>query len=271
MLLSLVLERLITDLEERQESLRADRHTHTVYLKEHDAREIILNSFATVLKAIERKATLVDMSVSVGRRIMQQLRLPRNSIRACHTGWFVLVSYIEAGLIEHRLQHVKTKRNRTSKYLTYQILVKDKKALMELWDQIVEEENIDLFPSNVPPAPWVSGMHETGIGIVKKSRPGIIKGFSPEKQPIVFNMLNKLGQTAWMVNKPMFEVIEYFINNELDDNPLKFTSEENQQRRESLYIETSSVYRLAKKHLETNFYHLYNTDFRGRVYCNTAL
>lgn len=269
--MSQILEALITDLSDRQKTLRADRHTHTVYLKQYDARDLILNSFAIVLKSIERKATLVDMAVSIGRRVMQRLRVPRNSIKACHTGWFILVSYIEVGLIEHRLQHGKTKKGRASKYLTYQVLVKDKKALMELWDQIVEQEQLDLFPSDRPPAPWVSGTHETGIGIIKKARPGVIKNLTPQNQPIVFNVLNKLGQTAWMVNRPVFEVLEHYLDLEDGPNPLKYKEEKNDQRRESLYIETSSVYRIAKKHLDTNFYHLYNNDFRGRIYCNTAL
>jgi DNA-directed RNA polymerase len=265
-----ILEAIIEDLEERKGSLRADRHTHTHYLKEYDAKDIVLNSFAVVLKAIERKATLVDMAVSVGRKVMQQTTAPRSSLVACHTGWFVVISYIEVGLLEHKLQHGLTKKGRASRYLTYQVSVKDRKKLLQLWDQIVTEEHVDLFPISQPPGDWTSGTHPTGFNIVKKSTPGVLRRFTPEKTPIIFNVLNKMGRTAWMVNQPIFKVVEHFMEEKGERTPLKFRHEKDARRRESLYIEAASVYRLAKKNLNNNFYHLYNADFRGRLYPATA-
>jgi len=146
-----ILKDLITDFDFRKATLRADRNQYTHFLKEEDARKIILFSFAHVVKGVERKATLVDLAVTLGRRVRQKLRLSRNSIAACQVGWFVLISFFEVGLLQYELSKTERKGKR-SKYMAYSISVKNRKLLFDLWEELNTEEDIDLFPMNEPPA-----------------------------------------------------------------------------------------------------------------------
>ncbi len=264
-----ILKALIDDFNFRKATLRADRNQYTHFLKDEDARRIILFSFGHIIKGVERKATLVDLAVTLGRRVRQKLRLSRNSTAACHVGFFVLVSFFEIGLLEYKL--VKTdKKGRRSKYLTYTVSVKNKKALFELWEELNTEEEIDLFPVNTPPEPWTGPMHPLGYSIIKKSSPEITSKINKEEHQMLFDVLNKLGSTPWIINKPLLDVIEYYMEAPEEGNPLKYKQEKDFEKKESLYIELSSIQRLAKKNIDKVFYHLYNTDFRGRLYPNTA-
>lgn len=87
------LEKLVSDFEFRKKTLRADRNQYTFFLKNEDSKRIILYSFAHIIKGLERKATLVDLAVTVGRRVRQRLKQQRSSIAACQVGWFILVSF----------------------------------------------------------------------------------------------------------------------------------------------------------------------------------
>lgn len=179
-----VLEKLTQDLERRLLMLRADRNIHTFVLKDKSAKELITSSFATVIKGLEKKATLVDLAVTMGRRLRQKFKLSRDSIACCHIGWFILVSYFECNILTYKLVH-QVKKGRTSKYPSYEIVVKSKKSVNELWE-LLEAEEIDLFPVGSPPAPWVSGFHVTGVGIIKKGETPLLKKLSPSNQPIFF-------------------------------------------------------------------------------------
>jgi DNA-directed RNA polymerase len=264
-----ILKALIDDLEFRKSSLRADRNQYTAFLKNEDARKLILLSFAHVVKGVERKATLVDLATTIGRRVRQKLRLSRNSIAACQVGWFILISFFEVKLIEYTLAKTN-KKGKASKHRTYNVSVKNKKTLFDLWDEINTIEEVDLFPSNEPPAPWTTAMHPLGYSIVKKSSPEVTGKFNAEEHQMVFDVLNKLGSTPWIINQPILELVEYYLEAPEENNPLKFKQEKDLEKKESLFIEISSIQRLARKNVDKLFYHLYNTDFRGRFYPNTA-
>ena len=265
------LEKLTLDLGERKQLLRADRNIHTFFLKDEDPQKLIIYSFGHILKGIERQATLVDIAVTLGRRIRQKYKVKRDTIGACHVGWFIIISFIEVGLLSVILKHTKTKKGKGSKYPSYIVAVKNKKELFALWDEISKtEEEIDLFPSKQKLSPWVSGLHETGIPIVKKSSNELLSKFNKEEHQYLFDVLNKLSSTPWLINLPVLNVLEFFMENETEKTPLKFKTEKDIERRESLFIETSSIIKLAKRHQHAVFYHLYNFDFRGRIYPNTA-
>lgn len=261
----------MADFEFRKKTLRADRNQYTYFLKNEDGRRIILYSFAHIVKGIERKATLVDLAVTVGRRVRQKLKQKRSSIAACQVGWFILVSFFETGLLKYTLEKTD-KKGKKSKHRSYNVVSSNKKLLFELWDEIaVLEEEIDLFPVPTPPARWDGPVHPLGYSIIKKSSPEIHRQMSPDKQPLVFKALNKLGETPWMINKPVLDVIEYYLEQPPEGNPLKAKTEKDYEKRESLVIEITSIVKIARKNVNKVFYHLYNTDFRGRLYPNTAL
>lgn len=265
-----IITRLVKDFDERKLVLRADRNQYTNFLKDEDAKRIILYSFAHIIKGVERKATLVDLAVTLGRRVRQKLRLKRNSVAACQVGWFILISFFEIGLLSYQLEK-SDKKGRKSKYLAYIVIVKDKKALFDLWDELNKEDKIDLFPMGVPPGDWKTPNHDLGYAIIKKSSPEITAQLTVESTPMIYSMLNKLGRQPWMINSPILEVIEHYMDSYvIEGNPLKFKTETDTEKKASLFIETTSIIRLARRNADRLFYHLYNLDFRGRIYGNSA-
>ena len=99
-----VLDRLVEDLAYRMSVL--DKRQSASYLNTLSPRDIIEFSYTHVLKGLERKATLVEVAASIGRRLRQKLRMKQDSILDVQGGWYVLISYIETGIIGYRKKHV---------------------------------------------------------------------------------------------------------------------------------------------------------------------
>jgi hypothetical protein len=254
---------LVSNLFERQKYLRADKNQYTVCVRHKSAVWLVLQAFPHIIKGLEKRSTLVDLAITVGRRIRQKLKLKPDGVAACQLGFFVLISFFEVGLLTYKLNRIDKKSGRKSKYMTYEIVLKDKDALFSIWDEIKDEEGLDLYPTNTPPDDWVTGIHSTGAGLVKKGTPEVLKLFSAKNQPIVFNSLNKVSKTPWLVNLPMIAVIEYYSNQPDGlENPLAYKQETNEQKRQSKFIVVDSCLRIAKHHQDKLMYSLYSCDFR---------
>ena len=239
------------------------------------AEYLISFSYPHVLRAIERRGTLVELSSAIGRRLRQKQKLQQDSIAEIQAGWFVVISFIDIGLISYTKE--KTSRStKTSKYRSYVVLAKDWESLKSLIET-VDLDNCDMFPVNKTPAPWVPGYpyhSTTGTPIIKK---GSSMQLDPFKNPtqemdVLFRVLNKLSSTGWRINDRVFSVYKAYMD--LDDNPekspFKYAREIDKKKRKSMLIEAEAVRKLAEKHSNKAFYHLYNFDFRGRIYPNTA-
>jgi len=261
-----ILDRLTEDLEYRKSIL--DKRQAANFLTNMSARDIIEFSYIHVLKGLERNGTLVDVASSIGRRLRQKLRQKQNSILDVQGGWFVLISYIELGILGYRKKH--TYRNgKKDKHRSYFLYAKDWKAIKELMD-LVDTEKVDMFPVSAPPEDWQGEAYhiDTGISVIKKGYEAALKYFQENDMSYIVNTLNKLSHTAWRINEPVFEVYKQCMTSE--QNPFKFTKEIDPIKRASLIIEAEAIQRLAEKHIGRPFYHLYNLDFRGRIYPNTA-
>ena len=261
-----ILDLLTEDLEYRQNML--DKRQSASFLSEMCAREIIEFSYIHVLKGLERKLTLVEVACSIGRRLRQKLRQKQNTVLDAQGGWFVLISYIELGILGYRKKH--TYRNgRKDKHRSYFIFAKDWKAIKDMMD-LVNEENCDMFPVNSPPELWKGEIyHEsTGICVIKKGHETALKYFENNDMSYIVDTINKLQSTGWRINDFMFNVYNECMHSEV--NPFKYTTEIDPIKRASLIIEAEAIQSLAEKHTDKPFYHLYNLDFRGRIYPNTA-
>ena len=260
------LDKLTKDLEYRQGML--DKRQAASFLTEMGARDIVEFSYTHILKGLERNSSLVEVASSIGRRLRQKLRQKQNSVLDIQGGWFVLISYIELGILGYRKKH--TYRNgKKDKHRTYFIYAKDWVAIKELLD-LVDTEKCDMFPVNTPAAPWDGSAYHstTGISVIKKGYEDALKYFEKNDMSYIVDTLNKLNNTAWRINQPVFEVYKQCMHSE--SNPFKFTKEIDPIKRASLIIEAEAIQRLAEKNLDKPFYHLYNLDFRGRIYPNTA-
>jgi len=261
-----ILESLTEDLRYRQQQL--NKRQSASYLTEMDAKDIIEFSYAHILKGLERKATLVDVASSIGRRLRQKLREKPNSILDVQGGWFVIISYIELGIINYRKKH--TYRNgKKDKHRSYFLYAENWQAIKELMD-LIDTEKCDMFPVKKPARPWTQSAYheETGIGVVKKGHQSALKLFENSDMSYILETLNKLNNTAWRINDAVFDVYRECMHK--DNNPFKFTKEIDPVKKASLIIEAEAIQRLAEKHIGEPFYHLYNLDFRGRIYPNTA-
>jgi hypothetical protein len=139
----MTIQLLAENLAERQKYLRADRNQYTVCLKEENPEWIIKQSFPHIIKGIEKRSTLVDLAITVGRRIRQKLKLPKDGVSSCQVGFFILIAFFETGLISYKLKRVKKKNGKTSKFKTYEVVIKNKNQLFSLWEQSLKK---DTFP-----------------------------------------------------------------------------------------------------------------------------
>jgi hypothetical protein len=254
--MSTILEALQKDLARRQAALRADRNSHTIVLKDLDPEPMIVNAFAVIIQSVSGFNSVVDMSVRIGRSIQKQNRLGRDEVLACQLGWFVFVSYIELGLFTFQRKNFKK-----AKHPSYFPEIRNPELVEELWFLLKDKEP-DLFPSSSKIPSWTSPYHPLGYTIVKQSDSEILSLFSPEKQPVLFTALNKLTAQGWMVNKPVLDVLEYFIEHKELASPVNYEQEPDERRKTSKKIETESVAKVASNFVDKVFYHLYNVDFR---------
>jgi len=261
-----VLDKLVEDLTYRINTL--DNRNRASYIKAMPAKDIIEFSYTHVLKGLERKASLVEVSTSIGRRLRQKMRLEQDSILEAQGGWFVLISYIEVGILGYKKKHMY-KNGKKDKHRSYSLFASDWKAIKELMD-LVDNEKCDMFPVNTPPKSWDgSAYHQTtGISVIKKGHSLALNYFEANDMSYILKVLNKLTSTAWRINEPVFNVFKQCLRSK--ENPFKFTKEIDPIKRASLIIEVEAIERLAEKNLGLPFYHLYNLDFRGRIYPNTA-
>lgn len=261
------LEALEQDLSYRLENLDTRNGAYWLTEEKLSAENLIAFSYPHVLRAIERRGTLVELSASIGRRLRQKNKLPQDSIMEIHAGWFIVISFIDIGLISYTKE--KTNRNtKVSKHRAYVIVAEDWKRLKTLIDTI-DMDNCDMFPVNIVPAPWAKGYpyhSTTGTPIVKR---GSAMQLNPFKRPseemeVLFYVLNKLSSTGWRINKDVFAVYEHFMEKSEDysESPFKYYREVDNKKKRSMLIEAEAVRKLANLHLDKTFYHLYNFDFR---------
>lgn len=270
-----VLADLVQDLTYRYNKLNGRNSSYWLFEEDLDPEYLIHFSYSHVLRAIERRNTIVDVASGIGRRLRQKMKLPQDTALEVHAGWFVLISYIDLGLISYRRESVRDKK-RSAKHPSYVLFVKDWDRLSCLFDTI-DNEQCDMFPTSIVPAPWVPNYpfhSSTGAAIVKK---GSAIQLDPFREPttemgMLYRVLNKLSSTPWSINQDVLEVYSYYFDHSdtLTKSPFKFQREVVYNKKKSMMFEAESIKKMAEKYKDTPFYHLYNFDFRGRIYPNTA-
>jgi DNA-directed RNA polymerase len=264
-----VLVRLLGDLSKRQAMLRADRHKMTMYLKDIPPDLLLNVAYPHLLKGMERNATLASIAVTVGRRIRQKSRLKQDTVLDAHAGWFVLVSFIECGIIKFILKPTY-KSGKKAKHPSYHLMPVDWKAIEELW-ALVDKSKLDASPLRSPAADWTGHTHETGNTLVKKMSTEVSALCRDDPDWSVYRALNKLQRQGWVVNREVFAVYQQCLR-EPDDagGPFKYSSEVDPKKQASLRMEVAAIERIALANQNNVFYHLFNYDWRGRIYVNTA-
>lgn len=255
-----MLEEIKEELRGRLSLLRGDRNVHTITMKDFDEEELVRLSVGQVLKAAEGQSTMVDLAVSLGHRIRQKLGEKRNTVAACHAGFFVVISYLELGLIEYYLSKPK-KKGKRAKYQAYHVRVKDAEKLRALWSQLTEDGgHVEVFPYTEKPAPWVSGLHATGFPLIRKGDSYILSKINPEEDAFILETLNRLGSTGWRINASVFDTFKRL--KEDTTGPFRYHRETDEAKRQSLKIEMDFIEMVAERVRDTVHYNLWSYDFR---------
>jgi DNA-directed RNA polymerase len=105
-----------------------------------------------------------------------------------------------------------------------------------------------------------------------------LKRVTPNSAPNVYNALNKLQSTEFLVNQEVFSVYKELMSRQdkaellkrdytpKSCSPFKHDKEEMVASRAGMFLEAQFIKTLAGKIGERTFYQAYNCDFRGRIY-----
>jgi DNA-directed RNA polymerase len=269
------LELLADDLHYRQNQMFSKDGTVDTRKKAHAIANVcptylVELTYGHVLQAIERQSALSAIVKGIGSAIMRREKLEDDAVQACHIGWFVLVAYLETNILSYKGEHRKNSKGKRDKHPTYYIQVRNMDAIKELM-ALVSKDSVDLFPMIQAPQRWEYNkfLHkETGVKLIKHAHEEAIKQVKHNDTSYLVDTLNKLGNTGWRINPYVFDVFKKTRN--LKKTPFKYSKEVDREKKASLLVEINAIEALAERNLNNAFYHLYNVDFRGRIYPNTA-
>ena len=249
-----------------------DKRNKAWELYDRDPETLITTSYGQILSKIEIKASLTDLVRGVGGSINRKLKLRKDEIGEMHLGWFIVTSYFDLGILDTMKERQK-KHGKTAKHSSFSIRVRDVEALNSIMEE-VDKDSVELFPSSNKFADWEDKKFhhpETGYPLIKKNpHKDAVAHFRETGASYLVDTLNKLGSTGWRINSFTFDIFKKCKYLPPEKTPFKFAKEVNKEKQASLEIEARAIERLAERHIDNAFYHLYNVDFRGRIYPNTA-
>ena len=272
------MEMLCENIRERQVLMldlkgeKPDKRNKAWYLFDKDPEELITFTYGHILSKIEVMAELTNILSSVGNSVNRKYKLRLSELDAIHLGWFVFTAYIDTNIVAISRKRKKKKNGRLSKHSSYHVQVIDTEALNSIIE-LLEDEETELFPSRTIPEKWEVGKfhHESGYPLIKKNpHEEAVKGCKAGGTDYLVETLNKLGETGWRINNFVFDVFKQSKYLSDDKTPFKHMKEVDPKKRASLEIEARAIEKLAERNQNNVFYHLYNVDFRGRIYPNTA-
>jgi hypothetical protein len=210
----------------------------------------------------KKPALMVEVICAIGHTIRNKTKQKRNSALAARTGAFILYTFEKCGI-----GHVLLSSGNGG-HGTYIFTVLKEDVLEMLYNSIVFNVT-EKLPSTEPYAPWETAYHVTGIPLVKTESPEVLNALLPETHPIIFNVLNRKMKTGWQINFNVYELSVWALRNKTQAfNDI--WSQHNAEARATKQREAQTIGSIAKRFLHKTFYHLYTTDFRGRIYANTA-
>ena len=205
---------------------------------------------------------LTEALCAVGRAIMSNFKMKKDSGLAARIGAFMLYNFELANIIE------VVKAPGKGRHAAYQILIKDDASIRLLWESI-DVKGIEKLPSLVPYADYFTSEHETGTKLVKTNNKGVLNALNPSDHKIVFSAINKAMKTGWRVNDRVFDIALWALRNKteaFDD----IWSQQNPEAKKTKLRESRTILDIAYRFLDKTFYHMMYFDFRGRIYTASA-
>jgi len=205
----------------------------------------------------------IDLVSAMGARAMKICGQSKNTVTAVRLGSFLLYS-----LEEMELMAAYKGSNTRSRHACYKIEVTNDRAITKLWKNLKLEPNGKL-PSSEPYDAWSCGRHSSGMPLIKSLHPNLLDEMYIKTQPKVFGLVNKLQEIGWNINKDILELQIWAFEYEEEAFSGVWRAPSSQAK-DSKLRESEAILNMAQRFEDSEFYHLYSYDFRGRVYPTTA-
>lgn len=213
-------------------------------------------------KSKENRIVFAAIASAIGHAIRGEYKLKKDSAVAVKAGAFLLYSLEELGIA--CLEKKRGRNNHGSYFFT----VLDEEAIKDLWAAL-PKHTIAKIPSEAPYAEWRGAIHETGAHLIKTGNKGILSEVSLEKTPMIFECVNRMQNTAWVLSEEIYLLQKWAlkIKAPVFDSIWKIS---NSESKASKLREVKTVFLIASKFIGKSFYHMYYMDFRSRIYPSTA-
>jgi DNA-directed RNA polymerase len=115
------------------------------------------------------------------------------------------------------------------------------------------------------PDDWTSAYNDDGISIIKRAKNSLLKTFTPAAYPMLYSVINRKQRTAYHADLSMLAVYKELL--EEGATVFKHTNHLlSVEERSGMLMEARAVLRTAEYVGNNSFYHIYQFDFRGRIY-----
>jgi hypothetical protein len=207
-----------------------------------------------VLLSKKDEPDINSILTAMGNAAAKALKVQCNSQNTVRLGSFILSSMHLCGLldIEEMEDGIRTK---------YILVIEDPRAVANLWKGCV---------IHVPALRPLLQPAKLDIGrILRRNNPKLFPDFTPEKCPLVFDLIEKSNNKGWWINEEILSIARQLLegNSEVFDSIWKterHTAKASKLRLVSAILDTADDFK------GQVFYHEYFLDFRGRIYPYTA-
>jgi DNA-directed RNA polymerase len=292
----MALKRLKASMAERLLDTRDKRNTNRYFweviapedtLEDEVVERIVDMTLGPVLMALRSRSMLTETAIGLGSKVRRNMGIKEDPLNETKISLYLGLKLLEAYCnkdkpkSKFKLLGIEKMQQRKQKgrhqHATYHLKLTSQKTFDELWATIDVAE-LEESPRSKPSADWTSGYHQDGHTLIRRGNADALQKVSRENCPVVLDALNKLQNTAYSINEPVFEVYKTMFEQQDRDKifssdyeivkktPFKHEKEERQPSREGMYLEADAILVIAETFLDRPFYHRYNCDFRSRIY-----
>ena len=286
-------DQIIASLSERLLTTR-DRRSHVHWLWRH-LKEDFDKAIEEIYKLVVSKVTMgviqggsmTSVAVSLGSSIRMHFNeepVEEETKNAVHCGVKILEAFCNkdfpergVNLLDIKLVN-KGRSSKSNENALYALVCNN----YDLLNEIIESEDIDNspeFPLLSPADPWKSHYHPgLKAPIIRGASTSTLKTITPLSAKPVYEALNKLQNTPYLINQRVFKVYKNLLATQskeellkrdykpADLSPFKHDKEEMVASRAGMFLEAEFIRTIANKMGDRDFYQAYNCDFRGRIY-----
>jgi len=286
-------DQIIASLSERLLTTK-DRRSHVHWLWAHLEKdfdkainEIYNLVISKVTMGVIQGSSMTSVAVSLGSLIRMHFNeetIKEETKCAVHCGVKILEAFCNKDFPKRGVQLLdiklvnKGRSSKSNENALYALVCND----YDLLHKIIESEDINNspeFPLLSPAKDWTSHYHTTlKAPLIRGASTSTLKTITPLSSKLVYDAINKLQKTPYLINQKVFEVYKNLLASQSKEDllkrdykphslsPFKHDKEEMVASRAGMFLEAEFIKTIANKIGEKPFYQAYNCDFRGRIY-----